>query len=400
MIREFNLDSEKSQEFLRYLLSAMRNPLSGMIEGDGSGHWENNLYISEQAGDICLNNNKVFVHWKIVHNSSCELISVENTFGSEDSKYELMISNFLSDIYEKVISKPKNKFFQRRYFRTISGSNLPGEYWINGFRFAPLYPDDDSTHCNAERIVVIDQEVEAVDVNHARDIADYNSKTSSAYLSLILDIPLEPKRHEEVYFLTKTDAGDFSMKRHSTQLIDTTRITTMPQKGHICSTIKFEGSIFNQMKQIGKPLYCPTETRKVFKGLNDTDDEIKNTFTKCSLMYQLGANIGYAHPTVKTSYEYGAIDTIIHSNKKEYKGFSDFMTRYAGENKDLYDFIHSKIRSAHWHAGEFNLGEFQSKEFSIHSPNSTLFIPIMETHNVLRKAILNWLDEKIRFRIK
>jgi len=66
-----------------------------------------------------------------------------------------------------------------------------GEYWLQGVRFAQLIPEDNQCHLiNAERILVFDQKIEAIDDSNASEIANEKAAELSSYLSFIMNIGL------------------------------------------------------------------------------------------------------------------------------------------------------------------------------------------------------------------
>ncbi len=398
MKQTYELDLKHSQLFIKYFNAAMRDPKFGFLKANGGSHFENNKYISEQSVNFEFKGKKVFVIWKIVFKDNIlESIENVNTVDDDAGSYELFLADFLSTILQRVLTEKKEKFFKRVIFKAISGCNLPGEYWLPGFRFAPLFPDDDSHLYNAERIVVFDQNIKAIDNLHADEIALENATKYSAYISFILDLGLYKPVHEELYFLDKTDAG-FSMNRKTTQLIDTEPITKMPKKNKICKLGKFKNSVYDQIRYMNEYLVCPNETRKIIRGIQLASEEYQEAFFRCCLLYQLGSNIGRYHPTVCLSYICGAVEAIIKTNESKYKNFSYFMNQYAGENKKLYDFIYGNIRSAHWHSGNFVLGDFNfSNDFLTDPEKHLTFNVIRISHNKMRIAILNWLNEAIHF---
>jgi len=187
------------------------------------------------------------------------------------------------------------------------------------------------------------------------------------------------------------------MERKSNQLIDSQMLESLPRKGQVCQLGEYKNSVFNSTRFLNQTLVCPLETRKLIKGIESSDEEIKNSFIRSCLLYQLAGNIGRYHPTVQIAYECASVEAIVKSNVKEYISFSDFMLKYAGDNKELYDVIYSKIRSAHWHSGEFSLGDFNfSNEFILNPSKHVTFKVIRLAHEQMRKAILFWLKEKIQ----
>lgn len=396
MKQEFNLSVKDSNLFLKYFNAAMRDPVSGFIRENGNAHFKDGKYIIEQSVNFLYENKNLFVAWRIILNSDNSLKSIENTNNINNGEYESTLYKFINDILQNVIGKKKSSYFKRVYYKTISGCNLPGEYWLPGFRFAPLFADDNSHLVNAERIIVIDQNVEAIDIDHANQVALENASRYSAYLSFILDLGFYMPRHEELYF-SEIVNDSFLIKRMSTQLVDVDRPIEMPLKEQICPLADYKDSVFDDVRYCNEYLVCPKETRKIIKGIEKASEESRDAFLRCCLLYQLGLNAGRYQPTVRLSYFYGAIDSIVKTNKRKYKSFTDFMTKYAGEDKKFYDFIHGNIRSAHWHSGGFVLGDFNFDYDFLTNPDLHRRHDIVDiAHKKMRKAILMWLKDEVK----
>jgi hypothetical protein len=394
----FNLSAKQSRTFLNYFNAALRDPNLGMILGNGKASFEKDHFVIHQDANFEYANKKMFAMWKIVVSQDGKLVSIENENTVEDKgEYDLALSQLISDVLQQVVADKTVKFFRRSYFTTISGNNLAGEYWLPGFRFAPLFPDDDSRIINAERVVVIDQNVDAIDMMHANEVASELSAQYAAYLSFILDIGLERPRHQERYFLTQ-NGTEYRMERKSTQLIDKAIPGTMPAKGELCRLAEFKNSVFDKHRYMGEYLVCPVETRGILRGIDAMPDSDKRAFISCCLLYQLGATIGAYHPTVRTSYECAAIDALVKTGIHTGLDFKKFMKKYSGGDEDLYDMMYGKIRSAHFHTGAFPLGELEFGHDFIQGPERFItFNILMSAHQEVRTAILSWLDERTGF---
>jgi len=396
MKKTFNLSKENSRLFLLYFYSAMRSPKHGLIQANGSSHFENNNYVSEQDITFEIEEEKVFVSWKIIQTHDGRLLSIES-LNQINTERELLLQDFIHVILIRTLEEETNKYFKRLFFRTIAGCNLPGEYWLPGFRFAPLFPDDDSGLVNAERIVVIDQNVAAIDNRHADEVAQALASQYSAYLSFILNTPLEIPNHQNIYFLNEENEK-YEMIRKSTQLYVNSGISSMPKKGEICNLANFEDSVFNPTRPTNEYLVCPKETRKILRGIRDAERIVQDCFLHCCLLYQLGGIAGRRFPTVKLSYEIAAVESIVKRKGTDHGGFTDFMNSYAKEDRELYDFLFGRIRSAHWHAGSLSFGELDFSDPLITGPERHLSFNIKRiSHERIRLAILNWLDEKVEF---
>jgi hypothetical protein len=394
----FELSRQRSKQFLKYLNAALRDPQVGMIRGNGRASFEGGHFVVIQSANFEYSGNQLFATWRIVLREDGSLVSIENQDAVDDgSQHELLLSQFISSVLQQVLAEKTERYFRRNYFSAICGGNLPGEYWLPGFRFAPLYFNDNSHLMNAERIFVIDQNIAAIDRMNATEISMASAAQYAAYLSFILDLGLETPRHEERYFLVQ-EGTSLRMQRKSTQLVDKACPAQMPEKGAICNLAPYKGSVFDKHRYAGQDLYCPVETRKMLRGVKNMSEEDKDAFNSCCLLYQLGSTIGANHPTVRTSYECAAVDALVRKGNPAGLAFRAFMTKYASGDAELYELMYGKIRSAHFHAGEFPLGELEFSHDFIRGPDEFItFNVLMAAHREIRKVILSWLDERTGF---
>ena len=400
MIKDLTeLGLEKSKEFLDYFNAELRAQNEIPFPVAGSAGYTSEGYEACLSGWLDTNDGgKASVTWRVLLSAEGAAISVSAELDTTDvvEGWEKKAEEFVSNILLSVLSTKKKTFFKRRHFAVISGSNLPGEYWLPGFRFAPQFPDDDSKLMNAERYLVLDQEIEAIDEWHANELADERSAIYSAYLSLITDVGLYKPVHECRWVITQ-ESGEIKQSRESTQHIDKNVPPAMPQKEELCPGTRFSGSVFQSEKYAGEGVCCPEETRTILRGLRHAKPEKRAAFDKCALLYQLALTIGRYHPTVKISYEYAAVNAIAQELNKEYSGFSDFVRKNIDEDvSELLECIHSQIRSAHWHGGEFALGETDHRKDFLTNPAGLIRFHVRrDAHRVIRKAIFSWVMREI-----
>lgn len=393
------LDIESSREFLEYFYAALRAKSGMPFSHPGSSRFSGEGYLANlDDWLLTVGGEKVSITWQILLTPEGSAISVEALANEEipQERWDSIASKFVSDILVSVVSGKKEKFFKRRHFSAISGSNLSGEYWLSGYRFAPQFPDDESRMISAERYLVIDQEIEAIDTWHADELADERAAMAAAHLSLITDIGITKPIHEYRWFL-KSEDKEIVQFRESTQHIDLNVPVQMPSKGQLSELTTFEGSVFDHERYANNEFHCPTETRRILRGLRKANPAYKSAFNNCSMLYQLALTIGRYHPTVRISYECAAIDAIVQEFTNDYRGFSDYVRRNIDEDvDDLLEIIHGKVRSAHWHGGQFALGETDYRRDSLTHPQKHLrFHLIREAHRVIRHSIFNWVMTEI-----
>ena len=175
---------------------------------------------------------------------------------------------------------------------------------------------------------------------------------------------------------------------------DKNKLDEMPRKKEICRLSKPLHSVFRNERYSGEDLSFPRKIRMLRKKIEQTEYKNKAAFEKCCRLYQVALNAGKYHPTVMLSYMCGAIESIQQTASDE-KSFSEFMRKYdPSSNSKLSDYIYGKVRSAHWHGGEFAMGDNESawKESLTNQDSMIRFNIIKNGRKSMRTAILNWVD--------
>ena len=397
------LDAGKSQDFLIYFIAQLKEKNKSPFLGNASAKFNDSGQYETNIHDFIRTNDGrgTAVDWKITQNTDgtipfVEAVSKSDIVTSECSDH---INTFVNKVLTLALSEKKETFFYRSYYCFIHGSNLNGEYWLNSnIRIAPLYPEDDSSHINAERIIVIDQVIEAIDKTHSYQLGDERASLLSAQLSFLFDLGIyEPVREERWAINYLEDGKDFKNERIQLGILDERKPEKMPSKGEICKLSNPTDSVYKYKRYMGDDLGFPKEIRKILRAIDATKYINRLAFNKCCRLYQIALNAGRYHPTIKLSYMYGAVDSITQTTGNE-KGFSEFMRKYyPSVTDDFLEFIHSKVRSAHWHSGEFIMGDNESNwKESMINPDTHLRSNILRNgHKALRTAILNWLFKEI-----
>jgi len=365
-----------------------------------SERFEDGYFLCKHDVTFKIDEENYFVKWLLKFNSDNTLCSISNLNNEGDSQFELKLSTFLNGVLQNVLSQKRKEYFRRSIYSVFSGTNFMGEYWLQGIRIAQLNPEDTECHLvNAERLLVIDQKIKAIDESNANEIANEKATELISYLSFIMNISIETPKGEERFFLYREN-DSFSMHRASTQVISSEHsVEKMPKKGELCGAGLFQGSVFDRFPPKGS-LICPEETRRILKGIKVASEEYKDAFRRLCKLYQLALNVGRYYPTVRISYICAAVEAIVKTNVKEYKSFSSFMTKYSGEDKDFHDFIYSSVRSAHFHSGSFVLREFDFESPLMNPAASEIGDKALNAESKMRFAIFNWLNEKIEFNEK
>ena len=397
------LDAHKSQDFLNYFIAQLKEKNKLPFLGNASAGFNDSGQYETFISDFVETNSGegIAVDWKIVQNvdGTIPLVEAISKTSIDINTCSNHINKFFSEVLKLTLADKKETFYNRSHYCFIHGSNLNGEYWITSkLRIAPLYVDDNSMLINAERILVIDQLIDAIDKTHSRQLSDERASLLSAQLSFLFDIGIyKPVREERWTISHEKDVGEIKNERFQLGVWDEQRLDRMPVKGELCTLCKPTDTVYKYERCVGEKLGFPQETRKILKAVEATEYTKQLAFNRCCRLYQTALNAGRYHPTIKLSYMYAAVDSITQTTKNE-KGFSEFMRKYNPSVTDEFlDYIHSKIRSAHWHSGEFIMGDNESNwKEPLTNPNSHLRFNILRNgRKALRDAILNWIFKEI-----
>lgn len=396
-----DLNSTKAQTFLLYFISELKKKtgehfLNGSAQFTEEGNYETFLddLIETNNGD------KLLIGWKIIQNESGEIPFIEaltlpdrNTLECSDA-----INKFVQEILKMTLAESKQLYFKRIYYLYKNQSNLQGEYWFNSkTRIAPLRIDDKEVGIDSiiERILVIDQEIEAIDETHASKIAEEKSIIIAARLAFIFNIGFYQPSTEFKYVLRKDKSEKIINERLQTGFFDEEIVTEMPKKGLLCPLSKPEFSAYKFDKSIGELLNFPKESREIFRLLDNDTTTKRIAFDNCCRLYQTALNVGINSPTVKLSYMVSAVEAIA-QRIDDCKGFSQFMRKYKPDvSQELLDYLYEKVRNSHFHSGLFNLGENESSIGEhILKPNfHKRFFLTRNAEQAIRVAILNCILE-------
>lgn len=197
---------------------------------------------------------------------------------------------------------------------------MDGEYWLPGFRFAPVNPKDEQPFLmNAERIVSIDMNIDAVDGIHATALCEEASKRHAARLSLLLNHGLYGRAHDLRWGIPFENNG------HTESSVRYIRyysgcaplgpvLNSMPSKGIDCPLGKYEGSLSAKYTTQGTMLSLPKEARRILRNIDNAKPELRIAFDNGARLYQIGAVIRSQFPSAGLAYRVAAIDAISQAN--------------------------------------------------------------------------------------
>ncbi len=399
---ELNLPKGNRQRlFLDYLNSQLRARTSGY--SGSAGYGDGGSFESTITGPFSIDQEEVPITWRVVKSIEGELLYVEAICAEESpsvANWEIATQEFINSVFSATIAERKNKYFRRFFFNYI-GTQIDGEYWLHGIRFAPVWPDDDQPHLiNAERVVSIDIEVDAIDEMDAMALAEEIARRQAARLSLLLNVGLYQSSSSARWVIPSKDNRP-SEKSERLQLGFWglgPQLTDMPKKGVVCPLGKYSGSLTARYRVAGELLSLPPQARKILKTIDSSDLSIADPFDCAARLYQVAAAVGSQFPSVGLAYRVAAVEAISKADQS-CNGFSEFVRKYVrsvDHINPLLEYLYGSVRSAHFHAGSFPLGEFEANRFSD---------PLMDDEKintshmhrmcfeVTREAIVNWITD-------
>lgn len=245
-----------------------------------------------------------------------------------------------------------------------------------------------------ERVVLIDQKINAIDGTHARIVAENQANTWASRLSFLLDVGFYKTDGESVWVRTRREATEVKRLPRGRGVPG---LTEMPSKGELIPLGSYKGKLDRPLFD-GNPLSFPKETRPIARLFN-SGGNLVDAFDACCRLYQTALVCGFRFPTVGLSYRVAAVEAICKKKKSCNIAFSEFMRNYTEDLPGLdefLDFLYGSIRSAHIHTGSFPLGDFESRIQGIFSADSLMNMELRITgEKLIRKALLRWLKEQL-----
>ena len=307
-----------------------------------------------------------------------------------------------------------------------------------------------------EQILMLDVEVDAVNVEHARSLAYNYSSDVNSYLSILLDVGFEMVNSEFRIIKIKDDSGELNLGRWRTGFIDyelglvvkdnhyglkelsniehvnsfqsgklavnfsserpgggleyvsTAVIDVFSNNDFLealysshtikrarASGIKKDDVPINKLPHYPDfEIKMPSLTRRFFKSISLLEHKKKAAFLACSRMYNLAHTAGGQQPTLGQSYKVCAIEALANC---EGLSFSQFMIKYSGGDfdKNISDYFYD-LRSGHFHAGKFYFEEFSvnfQREIALEF--SAKVEDLQNFNRYLRSAIISWVEKEL-----
>lgn len=395
--------------------------------------------------------------------SECEILSIKLVLLNGPEHFnEIHLKYHVLSLLDELIGGEHNgdlkKYTVRTYSNIFNSHPIREEYYINADYKFLIKPHEWTSKQEpmTEQIVLIDTEIEAVNVEHARSLAYNHTLNTNAYLSVLLDVGFETINSEFRVFTIK-QGNEFSLSRYRTGFLDYELglavkdnhygLKNMADAVHVNSfhsgkmamnfameksdggieflgtqthdTISNNGfleelfskhritrnSSNSKVKPVFKPIsenphypveeiIVPTDIRKYFKNISNLERSKKEAFLSCCRMYNIALTIGKNQPTLEQSYKICAIEAL---SKFEKLSFSDFMVKHSKDDfdKKLSDYFYS-VRSSHFHAGRFYFDEYSmnmQREIAFSFQEKT--DDYFNFSRYIRIAIVNWVMNEI-----
>lgn len=392
-----HLAGDAQQEFFDHFNAALRgtDSLGGSSGFNDDGSFEVKLDCVFPVG-----NSHAWLRWQWIRSPDGSVDWLEVVPEGEappPTGWEDAAREFVMRVLVLALQKKRAEFYTRNLYCYI-GVNLDGEYWFRGMRVAPAFWDDPSPYLiNCERALYIDQNVAGVDAVHAGLRGAERARRVAARISLLLNVGLyQPSPDLRFVLNTEGEPEAVPVRRYLGFLDHKPRPVRMPPKGVECVAGEYR---LSESGEIGRPdvkLKFPAETRRIFRAADDPAHLFGEAFDRCARLYQVSLVAGKHFHTVRLAYQVAAVEAIS-AAIPEIAGFSQFMRKYAPamDNLDpLLDYLYGTVRSAHFHAGSFPLGDFMATGFDLtDSDQLERFTLSYTAQQLIRQAILLWARE-------
>lgn len=398
------LDREESRLFLDYLAAAIRE--GGHPPTGSAGFEDDGSFIAELDATLERDEEELPVTWVVRRNPEGEIPNVEVTLQSEgemDSEWEEVADEFISEVLESTLARDTEMFFHRTFFSYI-GPRLDGEYWFGGIRIGPYPPDDSGGPMfgQSEQMVLIDQEVEAIDRSDSGKVAFERAQRMAVRASLLLGVGLFRPLPEFRWIQPIGDDGERQPQRVLLgNLPPAGQRDAMPEKGEEVEPGAFSETILDPASFRMPTLCFPNESRLILERLDSAPVSVEEGFDRCARLYHVGLVIGRRFPTAGLAYAVAAVDALAEAVGEDgkFKGFVREHVEPRTENKEfdkLVNRLWHDLRSAHFHAGQFRLGDYEGRSIDL------MDLERFETqrryglsHQLLRTAIMTWVFETL-----
>jgi hypothetical protein len=315
----------------------------------------------------------------------------------DEPSFAAFVDAFLLEVLDASLTGALERFTVRRQF-TYLGPPLDGEYWLTGkLRIAPhdtareLRPRDGWV----SQSLLIDQEVDAIDEEHAWAIASDRASIITARLSLILDVGIMLPPEQWVWTTTKEGEADGSWRFRCAP--DEKRfIGALPGRGSECAPGAWKGELLNGLDG-GRKLSLPPETRRVFRFAESAPETIGAAFDGCCRLYQLAKVLPHEFTSAILALKVAAVDAL--ASKVESDGkFETFVAARSPllkNHPEVLKVLWGSVRSAMFHGGEPYLRDLIRPRGPADFEGARLRDIEVQAETVIRQAIMAWVRSSV-----
>lgn len=393
------LQTEKKQRmFIDYLNPLLRDILGGCFGCSGASTVPFRQTIN---GGIAIAGSFVPVEITVELQEHCVYIGLEIVDASCDI-HEISIREKIQSIIQDSLAyalSERKRIIYTRYNLPYIGPALDGEYFINGMRIAPLFPDDKlKDNVDMERLLAIDIKTIAIDHYDAHSKSTQAVMQFAAQISLFLNIGIYFPAHESRFGYVDLINDHFSNPQRfqlNTGYLAST-IGQLPKHGTLCPPGKYAGSFQRHYRMVGM-LNMPTDVRRLYNSLKRQPESLQIAFDKCSRLNHVACIIGMLAPSAALAYRIAAIDAASKYtvNCRDPRKFIKQYTDNSSDRDRLIKRMWDNYRSGHFHEGAFLLGEYDVPDW--HGPivmGSYLTRTTEEGDiaEMIRSALKNWLQ--------
>ena len=394
------LTAEKGSEFLEYLRASLE--AAGRITGSEGGYEEDGRFITSlKIVTEPEPQREIPVRWTVTQNTdgSLDPIVVDGPSELDARLWESVATDIVRRALNAARNEQRGLFFRRHPFACF-GLPLDGEYWISDWRFAPVFPNEETGGLlhQPERVVYLDHNVAAIDDQHASSIAAARASRFASVLSVILDIGLESPQLETRWVMLDRDHSE----KKSLGFLDPRRYgTRMPEQGEACSLGVYETVDRDNLQTLDwdittTTLKMPSDASELIHGLNSLPPDDQEAFYGASGLYRISLTAGRKYLSVRMAYQVAAVDALV-SGYSTTEKFIDLVGAYCSEAPhELSRRLYGYVRSRHLHDGIFPGGEYDPQTIRSVFDHAHIerFDLRRQAYVVARTVLIRWLRHK------
>jgi hypothetical protein len=302
------------------------------------------------------------------------------------------VAAFIEEVRHAVLAERISTFSRRAAFHYI-GFNLDGEYRLPGFRLAPADPSDNVDVSGflpgEERVLLIDQQLEAIDATHADRLAEERAARTAARLSLLLDLGLYRPPAEMRWVHVRGADGETRSERRRLGFVP-----TAPTEKEDAKPGRYVGTLSKPILGFCPFLRVPEDLPTILSGIDESGQKYRDAFDACARLYQVARVAGRMYPSLGLAYRVAAAEAIAKRTGEYNRSFSAFVranTRDFPGRERLLETCYEDARSGHVHGGKFLLGEHDSSWPDFGDPDSMKRLELGgDAHRLIREAIVTW----------